>query len=50
VPGDEVGALGDGGGVVLHVEEIEDRRITRVRLTRTDSAKVREYESAKVLE
>jgi CBS domain containing-hemolysin-like protein len=38
VPGDEVGALGDGGGVVLHVEQIEDRRITRVRLTRAVSA------------
>ena len=33
-PGDEVSALGDGKAVVLHVEEIEDRRITRVRLTR----------------
>jgi CBS domain containing-hemolysin-like protein len=34
LPGDEVAALGDAGGLVLHVEEIEDRRITRVRLTR----------------
>jgi putative hemolysin len=34
LPGDEVAALGDSGGLVLHVEEIEDRRITRVRLTR----------------
>ncbi|MBW3628625.1 MAG: hemolysin family protein [Gemmatimonadetes bacterium] len=34
VPGDEVGPLGNGRGIMLHVEEIEDRRITRVRLTR----------------
>jgi CBS domain containing-hemolysin-like protein len=47
-PGDEVGALADGRGVVLHVEEIEDRRITRVRLTRDQQ--VREYEGAKVRE
>jgi putative hemolysin len=33
-PGDEIGPLGEDPGVVLHVEEIEDRRITRVRLTR----------------
>jgi CBS domain containing-hemolysin-like protein len=35
LPGDEIASLGDGGGLVLHVEEIEDRRITRVRLTRS---------------
>ena len=34
VPGDEIGPLGNGQRVMLHVEEIEDRRITRVRLTR----------------
>jgi putative hemolysin len=34
VPGDEVGGLGSEQMLVLHVEETEDRRVTRVRLTR----------------
>ena len=33
MPGDEVAGVGDDP-IVLHVEEIEDRRVTRVRLTR----------------
>ena len=34
VSGDEIGGLGGDAATVLHVEEIEDRRITLVRLTR----------------
>jgi putative hemolysin len=35
VPGDEIGAPGDETGYTLHVAEIEDRRVTRVRLRMT---------------
>jgi putative hemolysin len=34
VPGDGIVAPGEEAGYTLHVEEIEDRRVTRVRLTR----------------
>jgi putative hemolysin len=34
-PGDVVGPLGAEQDVSLQVEEIEDRRVTRVRLSRT---------------
>jgi putative hemolysin len=34
IPGDEISAPGDDAGYTLHVEAIEDRRVTRVRLTR----------------
>src|SRR5690606_38693052 len=34
VPGDRIDGLGEGEGLVLLVEETEDRRVLRVRLTR----------------
>jgi putative hemolysin len=35
VPGDQINGLGEAGGLALQVEETEDRRVLRVRLTRT---------------